>query len=370
VALSLALVATSTLLVSTLVNLRSQSLGFRPENLLVFELDPSLNGYREARLLDFHEQVLRNLQGLAGVRSASMSRLGLLAASRTSDRISLPGQPGLNADIHFVAPRFFETLGFPLLLGRDVSWGDREEAAPVVVLNVTLARRLFPEGSPIGQRVTMNDRAVEVVGVAGDTKFDSLRAAVRPTAYVPFRQKGQYSMTFVLRSEATPQALLPALRRAVALVDPNVPLYRVRTQVQQIGAATRRERLLASLVSGFSLVALVLAGVGIYGTLAYQVARRTPEIGLRAALGARTRDVARLVLAEALAPVGIGIGVGLAASLLAGRLIESMLFGVTPRDPVVLLVAAAFLLAGALVAAWPPARRALRIAPMDALRQE
>ncbi len=370
VALSLGLVATSMLLVRTLVNLRSQSLGFRPERLLVFQLDPTLNGYRGARLLDFHEQVARNLEGLAGVRSASMSRLGLLTGSRTNDRVSLPGQPALNADIHFVAPGFFETLGFPILLGRDVSWGDREEAAPVVVLNATLARRLFPGGSPIGQRVTMNERAVEVVGVAGDTKFDSLRAAVRPTAYVPFRQKGQYSMTFVLRSEAEPRALLPALRRAVAQVDPNVPLYRVRTQVQQIAEATRRERLLASLLSGFSMVALVLAGVGIYGTLAYQVARRTPEIGLRAALGARTRDVARLVLAEALAPVGVGVGIGLAASLLAGRLIESTLFGVTPRDPVVLLVAAAFLLAGALVAAWPPARRAVRIAPMEALRQE
>jgi ABC-type antimicrobial peptide transport system permease subunit len=216
----------------------------------------------------------------------------------------------------------------------------------------------------------MNDRAVEVVGVAGDTKFDSLRAAVRPTAYVPFRQKGQYAMTFVLRSEAAPKALLPALRRAVAQVDPNVPLYRVRTQVQQIAEATRRERLLASLLSGFSLVALVLAGVGVHGTLAYQVARRTPEIGLRAALGARARDAARLVIAEVLAPVGVGIGVGLASALLAGRLIDSMLFGVTPGDPVVLLVAAGFLLAGALVAAWAPARRAARIAPMDALRQE
>jgi predicted permease len=370
VALSLALVAVSTMLVRTLVNLRGEALGFPPENLVVFQLDPSLNGYRGARLLDFHEQVVRNLEGLAGVRSASMSRHGLLTGSRTSDRVALPGQAELTADIHYVAPRSFETLGFPLLLGRDVSWGDREEAAPVVVLNATLARRLFPGRSPIGERVMISGRAAEVVGVAGDTKFDSLRAAVRPTAYVPFRQEGQYSMTFVLRSAAAPEALLPELRRAVAQVDPNVPLYRVRTQVQQIGEATRRERLLASLVGGFSLVALVLAGVGIYGTLAYQVARRTPEIGLRAALGASTRDVARLVLAEALAPVGVGIAIGLAASLLAGRVIESMLFGVTARDPVVLLVAAAFLLAGALVAAWPPARRAVRIAPMDALRQE
>jgi len=370
VALSLALVATSSLLVRTLVTLRSQALGFRPESLLVFQLDPSLNGYRGARLLDFHERVLRVLEGVAGVRSASMSRHGLLTGSRTSDRVSVPGQEGLNADIHFVAPRFFETLGFPLLLGRDVSWGDREQAAPVAVLNAAMARRLFPGRSPVGERVTISGRAAEVVGVAGDTKFDSLRAAVRPAAYVPFRQSEQYSMTFVLRSEAAPEALLPALRRAVAQVDPNVPLYRVRTQVQQIAEATRRERLLASLVSGFSVVALVLAGVGIYSTLAYQVARRTPEIGVRAALGAGAGDVARLVLADALAPVGVGVVIGVAASLLACRMVESMLFGVTPRDPVLLLVAVAVLLAAALVAAWPPARRATRIPPMEALRQE
>jgi len=370
VALSLALVATSTLLVRTLANLRSQALGFRPENLLVFQLDPSLNGYRGARLLDFHEQVLRNVAGVAGVRAASMSRLGLLAGTRTTDRVFLPGQAPMKANIHFVAPRFFETLGFPLLLGRDLSWGDREEAAPVAVLNATLAGQLFPGRSPVGQRVMMNGRAVEVVGVAGDTKFDSIRAAVPPTAYVPFRQKEQLSMTFVLRSEAAPGALLPLLRRAVAQVDPNVPLYRVRTQVQQIANATRGERVLATLLSGFSLVALVLAGVGIYATLAYQVARRTPEIGLRAALGAGAGDVSRLVLKEVLGPVGVGIVLGLAASLVSGRLVESMLFGVTPQEPVVLLLAAGILLASALAAAWSPARRATRIAPMEALRQE
>ena len=370
VALSLALVATSALLVRTLVNLRSQALGFRPENLLVFQLDPSLNGYRGARLLDFHERVVRNLEGLAGVRAASMSRHGLLTGSRSSDRLSVPGEEGQNVDVHYVAPRFFETIGFPLLLGRDVAWSDREEAAPVVVLNAILAGRLFPGRSPIGQRVTLEGRAFEVVGIAGDTKFDSLRAAVRPTAYLPYRQEPQSSMTFVLRSELPPVALLPALRRAVAEVDPQVPLYQVRTQVQRIGEATRHERILAWLLSGFSLVALALAGIGIYGTLAYQVAHRTPEIGLRAALGARAGDVVRLVLGEALAPVGVGIVIGLAASLLAGRLLQAMLFGVTPADPVVLLLAGAFLLAGALVAAWSPARRAMRIAPMEALRQE
>jgi predicted permease len=368
VALSLALVAGSALFVRTLVNLRSETLGFRPENLLVFQLDPTLNGYREGRLLDFHEQVLRGVAALPGVRAASMSRWGLLAGSRTSDRVREPGGPDIKTDLHYVAPRFFETLGFPLLGGRDVAASDREGAPAVAVVNESLARRL---GLPaVGRKLLMSGAPVEVVGVAGDTKCDSLREPARPTVYLPFRQHEQRSMTFSVRSSLAPEALVPALRDAVKRVDPNVPLFEIATQSERVSETMRQERLFASLVSGFALLALLLAGIGVHGTLAYRVARRTPEIALRLALGARQGDIVRLVLREALLPVALGVLLGIGASLTAGRLLESQLYGTTPRDPLALAAASLMLVLSSALAGWLPSRRAARTAPAQALRQD
>ena len=368
VALSLALVAGSALFVRTLFNLRSETLGFRPEHLLVFQLDPTLNGYREGRLLDFHEQVLRSVEALPGVRATSMSRWGLLAGSRTSDGVKLPGGPDIGTDLHYVAPRFFETLGFPLVAGRDVAPGDREGAPAVVVVNEALARRL---GSPaVGRKLLMSGTPVEVVGVAGDTKFDSLREAARPTVYVPFRQNPQRSMTYAVRSELAPEALVPLLREAVKRVDPNVPLYEIATQAERVSETMRQERLFAAIVAGFALLALLLAGIGVHGTLAYQAARRTSEIALRLALGARPGDIVRLVLREALVPVLLGVLFGVGASLAAGRLVESQLYGTTPRDPLALIAASLVLVLSSALAGWLPSRRAARTAPAQALRQD
>ena len=368
VALSLALVAGSALFVRTLFNLRSETLGFRPENLLVFQLDPTLNGYREGRLLDFHEQVLRSLEGLPGVRTASMSRWGLLAGSRTSDGVKLPGGSDIGTDLHYVAPRFFETLGFPLVAGRDVAPGDREGAPAVVVVNEALARRLGPPA--LGRKLLMSGTPVEVVGVAGDTKFDSLREAARPTVYLPFRQNPQRSMTYAVRSELAPEALVPLLREAVKRVDPNVPLYEIATQAERVSETMRQERLFAAIVAGFALLALLLAGIGVHGTLAYQAARRTSEIAVRLALGARPGDIVRLVLREALVPVILGVLLGVLASLAAGRLVASQLYGTTPRDPLALVAASLVLVLSSALAGWLPSRRAARTAPAQALRQD
>ena len=370
VAVSLVLVTGSALFVRTLINLRSESLGFRPENLLVFQLNPTLNGYKDQRLLNFHEEVLKRIERLPGVRTASMSRWGLLSGSATSDGVNLPGQPNVPVRIHYVAPHFFETLGFPLLAGRDVAWSDREGPGRVMVVNESLAKQLFPGENPVGRALHMNGNLVEVIGVAGDTKFDSLRRAAPATVYIPFRQNVQFSMTYVLRSEIGPKTLAAAARRAVESVDPNVPLYEVKTQAEQINAAMRNERLFATLLSGFALLAVALACLGIYGTLAYLVTRRTPEIGLRVALGAKRWDVVGLVLRESAAPVVVGVVAGVAGALAAGRLVESMLFGLKPRDPLTLLTAAAVLTGCALGAGWWPARRASRIEPMEALRHE
>ena len=371
VALSLILAVGATVFVRTLINLNSEPIGFRPENLLVFQLNPTLNGYKEQRLLNFHEDVVRRLGQIPGVRSASMSRWGILSGGATRDGVTLPGQQkGVPVYIHYVSPRFFETIGFPLLAGRDIAWSDRETSQRVMVINETLAKQIFAGQNPVGRSVEMNGNDVEIVGLAGDTKFESLRRSVPATVYIPFRQNVQFSMTYVVRSETELQALVTAVRRVVESVDPNVPMYEVKTQVEQINDLIRRERLFAALLSGFAVLALVLACMGIYGTLAYLVTRRTPEIGLRQALGAKRADIVGLVLRESIAPVTVGVVIGVAGSLAAGKLVESILFGLKPQDPLALATASAILLGSAILAGWWPAHRASRIAPMAALRQE
>jgi predicted permease len=368
VALSLVMVVGSALFVRTLLNLRSERLGFRPEGLLLFQLNPTLNGYKGERLYAFHQGVVEALESVPGVVSASMSRYGLLSGGRTSDGIQLAGQPDISVRIHYVAPRFFETLSFPMLAGRDLAWSDREGSPRVAVVNQALASRLWGERNPIGEQALMSGASLEVVGLASDTKFDTLRQAAPPTVYLPYRQNFASSMTFVVRTDGDPRRLVEAVRRTVAALDPQVPPYAIRTQAEQIDLAMRRERVFAALLSGFALLTLGLAGLGVYGTLAYLAARRTPEIGVRVALGAGRGRIVRLILGESSAPVLLGIAIGLWSALAAGRLVSGMLFGLQPQDTASLAASAAILLACALAAGLVPAWRASRIAPVEALR--
>jgi predicted permease len=370
VGVSLVLVAGAALFIRTLINLQSVPLGFRPENLLVFQLDPTLNGYRDQRLLDFHETVLKRLDQIPGVRSASMSRWGLLSGSRTSDGVNAPGGKDIPVNIHYVAPRFFETMGIPVTAGRDIAWTDRENAPLVMAINRALAAKLFPGLHPVGRTALYGGKQVQIVGVCGDTKFDSIRDAVRPTAYIPFRQNSQHSMTYVMRSDLEPRAIIPPARAAVEEVDRNVPMFEIRTQAQRIDETIRRERLFAALLSGFAAVAVLLACLGIYGTLAYLVARRTPEIGLRLALGAVPRSVISMVLRESMLPVMLGVALGVWGAASASQLVKSMLFGLKPNDPATVGAVAVLLVTSTLLAAWWPARRASRIEPSIALRHE
>lgn len=375
VALSLVLLVGAGLFVRTLLNLRSEPLGFQPEGLLLFRVNPTQSGYREERLNDFYERAVDEIARVPGVRSASLSRYAILAGGATSDGIGVPGtEPKTGVHIHYVAPRYFETMGIPLLLGRDVGWRDRERTQRVVVINEALARKLFGNVPPLGQRL-MHPRAapadvMEVIGVAADAKFATLRQAAPPTIYVPYRIRPQRLMTFAVRTTGNPEALVGSIRDAVAAVDPSVPIFDVWTQEVQIDRAIRQERLFANLVSGFALLALLLSCLGIYGTLAYSVARRTPEIGLRMALGAGRRDVVGLVLRESAWPVLIGLLVGIAGAAATARVIQNMLFGVTHNDIATLAIAVIMLAGSALVAAWLPSARASRVEPMCALRYE
>jgi predicted permease len=374
VALSFVLLVGAGLFVRTLLNLRSEALGFQPDRLLLFRMAPSQNGYRADRLNDFYERVLERIATVPGVRVASLSRYAPLRGSTTRDGVAVAGSTAkpIGTNIHYIAPRYFETMGIPLLIGRDVGWQDRDGGQRVAIVNETLARRLFGAASPIGQRVTHPGAApadvMEVIGVAGDAKYGSLREPAPSTIYEPYRNGPQRVMTFAVRTAGDPETLVAAMREAAATVDPSVPLFDVWTQSTQIDQAIRQERLFANLVSGFALLALLLACLGIYGTLSYSVARRTPEIGLRMALGAGRSNVVVLVLRESAAPVLLGAIIGVATAAAATRVIHSMLFGIAHDDVATVIVALLILIASACAAALIPSMRASRVEPTHALR--
>jgi len=370
VSVSVVLLVGAGLFVKTLLNLRSEALGFRPDHLLVFEMNGTLNGLKDTRLVNLYEQTLSEVARLPGVRSASLSRWGLLSGNGTSDALVVPGRPApIHVDVHLVLPGYFKTMGIPVLVGRDISWSDREHATPVVIVNQLLARQIGG-ASIIGGTVQVGDVHAQIVGIVGDARFSELRTPPRATVYVPFRQHGEHVATFVLRTAGDPADLIPIVEKTLSRSQPDVPISNLRTQDAQIDTAVRQERLFAKLVSAFAMLAALLACLGIYGTLASSVSRRTPEIGLRVALGADRPSVTWLILRESIGPVCIGVAVGLLLAFWSTKLIAGMLFGLTPRDAATFVAAAALLFGSALVAAWLPARRAARLDPMRVLRCE
>jgi predicted permease len=377
VALSLVLIVGAALFTRSLLNLRGQPLGFRADHLLLFRMDATTAGYEAGRLLDFYERVLERVSALPGVQAAAFSRWGLLEGGATRDGIRLPGAAPSTEDIgvhvHYVSPGFFDTMGIRMLAGRDVSAQDREASPKVAVVNEALARQIARDpAAAVGRSFLYEgpDKPIEVVGLAADARFATLRDRAPATIYLPYRQHRQHRMSFAARVNGEPTALAEAVRRAVAEVDADVPLFGVRSQVDQIDVAVRQERVFAWLASGFGLLALVLACLGIYGTLGYSVARRWPEIGLRVALGATRWDVVSLVLRESLAPVFVGAAMGIGLALTTTRFVQSQLFDIAPRDPATIAIATVALLGAALLAAWLPSRRATGVDPVAALRAE
>jgi predicted permease len=373
VTLSLVLLVGAALFTRTLVNLRAVPLGFQPDHLLLFEIDARSSGYQGTRLIDFYEQLLDKVAATPGVRSAAFSRYGLLADGATRDSINIPGAPQeqkIDVYIHNISPKYFETMGIPILLGRDNAATDREQRPKVMVVNQSLAKLLPGDGNPLGRRVRYGDMEAEIVGVVADARFSTMRASAPPTVYLPFRQHDQRRMTYVMRTAGEPGLSAGPVRAAVEQFAPSVPMFQMRTQDDQINAAMRQERLFAFAASGFAGLALLLACLGLYGTLAYSVARRTTEIGVRMALGADRSSVTRMVLRESLVPVALGAGFGLIAASMATQVIQSMLFGLTRNDPATLAMATVALVGSALVAAWIPCRRASRVDPMTALRRD
>jgi predicted permease len=268
-------------------------------------------------------------------------------------------------------------MEIPLMLGRDLSAKDDQTAPKVAIINETFARAYFPDENPVGKRFNFEGRSnkgeeIEIVGVARDAKFSSVRTETPLTVYLPYMQNvpGLGQMNFEVRTAGNPSELVAAIREAAQAVDNNVPLFEVKTQNEQVEQSLTQERIFAKLSAFFGLLALLLACIGLYGIMSYGVARRTHEIGIRMALGAEARDVLWLVMRETLILVLLGVAIGLPASLAATQLISSMLFGLTPTDPVTISLATIFMMGVAVFAGYLPARRASRVDPMVALRYE
>jgi putative ABC transport system permease protein len=321
------------------------------------------------------------------VRAASFTSIPLLTGSGWSDRFVPEGyapQPNEKLTFHGmrVGPRFFETMNIPLLLGRDFTVRDTkqdgkkvEPSAPsVAVINQSLARRFFGTDNPLGRRFTLGNRAqesIEIVGVVTDAKYRNLRDPAPPTFYLPFFQRpNEWRVTFEVRTLGDPSSLVAALPPLLREIDPGLQVLGSYTMEQMVDESLLRERILAQLAGFFSVSALLLAALGLYGVLAYSVASRTREIGIRLAVGAKRNEVIGLVIKQGLTLVCVGVLIGLSAALAAMRVVKSLLYEVAPTDPTTFVGVTLLLALVALLACWLPARRAAKIDPMSALRYE
>ncbi len=379
VAFSLLLVAGAGLFVRTLMNLEHEKLGFDPRGLLLFGIDPTQSGYEGAELLSFYDRLLQRVRSLPGVQQASISAFTLISGWVNTSSISIEGsKPDQNSGVYWnpVGPNFLKTMRIRLLLGRDIREADTSTSARVAVVNQALARKFFGNDDPIGRSFSFGEtykatEAYEVVGVVDDARYDRLRGEIPRTAYIPFCQAGKPGpMHFEIRTAGDPALLVPDVRRAVREMDSKLALSDVKTETQQIDEALVQEKLFARLASFFGALALMLAAIGLYGTMTYTVGRRTNEIGIRVALGAKRNQIVKMVLREALLLVAIGAGLGLPLALAGARLVSTKLYGLKASDPLTFSASITLLLAVATLAAYLPARRASRVDPMVALRYE
>ncbi|MGD1031245.1 MAG: ABC transporter permease [Opitutaceae bacterium] len=375
VAFSIVLLIAAGLFVQTEHNLQAVDLGFNDTHLLLFSLDGASLGYSPARSARLHESVAKRVTGIPGVRSVSFAGWPLVSFYGGEDAdIAVPGMPAPagkpdQATWNQVGPDYFQTYEIPLLLGRGIGAADDASASKVAVINQALARKYFAGENPIGRVIDMQGNRT-IVGVIRDIRETSLRARTLPTAFTPFAQSPRNEAHFVVRTAGEPQAMVGAIRTAVGEADPNLPLGNVRTGDEQMRWILEGERIYATLAASLGSLALCLVCVGLYGLMSYTVVRRTAEIGLRMALGARPGSVIWMILREMLVLVGTGIGLGIAAALGATRLISSQLYGLSASDAATYSVVSLLLAAVAVLACMLPARRAARIDPVIALRIE
>jgi len=377
VALCVALLAGAGLLGGTLTRLQHVDLGFDPAGLVVVRVQPGLNAYGNERLEAYYGELLRAVSSAPGVRSAALSQHGLIGEGWSQGRAEITGtgQPVTKARFwrHWVSAGFFETIGIPLVEGRLLTTADGPSAPHVVVVNRRFVREHLHGVNPIGRTFRDGRWTATIVGVVGDTKYGSVRDEAPPIAFMSYLQyvRGMpASMVLEARVRGDVEAGAASARRAALGVDVAVPPVRVSTLAAMVEKALVTERALALLSAAFGVLALLLAAVGLFGTLSYAVARRTGEIGVRMALGAQRQAVVGMVLRETLVIALLGVLAGLPLAWMGGRLMARQLFGLSPHDPATLAGVVLVILAVALASGALPAARASRVNPMTALRDE
>jgi predicted permease len=380
VALSLLLLVGAGLFVRTLINLQSIPSGFNQENVLLFQVDTSATGLKgdDPKTPALLNEVEQKVKAIPGVQAASFAFITFhqgfwTTPAYTREANSLEGVSRTLRN-NIVGPDFFTVMGLPLVLGRGFGPQDTEKSQPVAVISESMAKRFFPSGSPVGKRFGINGpnstEQIEVIGVVKDAKYGTLKEPFWPMAFYPYTQKPDVLGNLVVRFSGSAGAVVPQIRQTIRQVDRNLPIDDVVTLSEHIGRSLVQQKLVARLATFFGLLALLLACIGLYGVMSYGVARRTNEIGIRMALGARRVSVLWLVLRESLVLVVIGLVVGVLTSLAVTKTAASLLYELKPNDPLTIALATLLLAAVAALAGYLPARRAARVDPMVALRDE
>lgn len=377
VAISLVLLVGAGLLLRSVLAARATNLGFKPNDILSLSVDTSAAGYDAAHTKTFLRQVIDNVGSIPGVESVAVAQAGPVAQQYSySTTAEIDGYQPLKEEsmtigFDMISPGFFRTLGLPLRAGREFSWSDDEKAARVAIVNETMAKKYFPGKSAIGQRIKgETDKWDEIVGVVADTKYQSM--SEKPTAYfyVPFQQTEGSRIDLFVRTATAPESLGNTIQAAVVKMDPALGVSNLQTMRQTIESSLVGFEGTALMLSIAGFIGLLLATIGIYGVVAYSVAQRTHEVGIRMALGANPQDILGLILRQGMAPALVGIVIGLAGSLALTRLIAGQLYGVKPTDSLTLAAVSALLCLVTAAACVIPARRAMRVDPMVALRYE
>jgi predicted permease len=381
VTFSLVLLVAAGLFVHSLAKLTRVNLGYNRENLLLFRVNAAAGGYKGAATTRLYQDVLARISAIPGLRGVTVSHNGLFSDAESGDPIAVEGftpKSGvqMNSRIDAVGPAYFSTIGIPILLGREITAQDTAGGVRAAVINETFAHRFFPNTNPIGKQIRDtypgNPADCVVVGVAADAKYNSLREKTPARFYVPLFNPmwEQATAEYEVRTYADAASVSASLRSAVQEVSQTIPPINIHTMTGLVDATLQTDRFIERLSSAFGFLAILLASIGLYGVMAYNVARRTRDIGIHMALGARPGNVRWQILRETLVLVCIGITVGVPVALAGTRLVRSLLFGLGFADPIVIIAAATLLAVVAALAGFMPARRASRVDPMVALRYE
>lgn len=410
VTLSLLLLVGSALFVRTLQNLKTLNPGFKTSNLVTFAINPGLSGYDPSKAREFFKNLERTLGSAPGVQSIGLGRLRLLDGDRSDNSITVEGYRSkdgedMNPWVNSVGPEYFATLAIPLVAGREFRPGDERPMVPqsfietldrnkdsdrlkflemeqklggppkCAIVNEKFARYYFGTPNAVGRRFGFGGNPgtrtdIEIVGVVRDSMYSTLREQIPRQVFTPYFQSNALSTNVYVRTSLSPEQMFASIRRTVAQMDSSLPVFDMRSMEEQIDRSLVTERMIAMLSAVFGAIATVLATVGLYGVMAYTVARKTREIGIRMALGAFSRDVIWMVMREVLVLIALGVSIGLVSSVLLSRFVEAQLFGLTPNDPATLALAAGILTAVAALAGYLPALRASRVNPIRALRYE